>query len=670
MAARLLPDTAVRALGRWWNENAPACADGTPGAHTPCAAPRGREPAAACDPGGAGRGQAAGARRSCASRWCERPASSSQDVPQLLYSALVVVGGDRAVQVQRATVDDGMKLMSAAAACSRIGFTARLRGSRWRLTRSTMNRAEDVSFTNIMLGTEERHPVKRRELQRSAADVFQDLLGIPRLGTGRTRVTLDLMIPWIYARQRDLPNDYLGRQSKEQRIAVGRVLLGADDETVDALRQESGSKTKKWRSASNRVKKILRDREERELPSVEDLQRRAAQWTAQHHEVSATAQQAGAVLSRLHTELAALQQKVSAAAEVRQAARAAADERQRTARHLETAAGEARGRLAGLREAATDPSLCPQCVRALDLTGLSKDDCPVCRRFDPERQQGAEQFQRRMSEAQQAAERAREAACRAAQAADDARGRASDSDRAVVEAAAAAQVFARDVMEPQKKAVVEAEAAARELAARLEQNAEHLHELAELTELRERLPQLEKDKDAAEAAYTAARHDTDLMVKQGTDRWSNHLLQRMRACDPEITTASISLEDFTVTINGSAFDARGVAGHGMIRTNVSMLLALRDTAREVPAMPVPQFLIVDGPFTGLGSSREDQRTGTALLNGLTDLAASEDPSGSAGQVVIACTEPHGSLGSAEREIRSSLAEGAIPGLPPRHSSPA
>ncbi|MCQ9130288.1 hypothetical protein [Streptomyces hilarionis] len=34
MAASLLPDAAVWALGRWWNENASACADGTPGAHT------------------------------------------------------------------------------------------------------------------------------------------------------------------------------------------------------------------------------------------------------------------------------------------------------------------------------------------------------------------------------------------------------------------------------------------------------------------------------------------------------------------------------------------------------------------------------------------------------------------------------------------------------------
>lgn len=33
MAARLLPDTLVRALGRWWDENARIYADGTPGAH-------------------------------------------------------------------------------------------------------------------------------------------------------------------------------------------------------------------------------------------------------------------------------------------------------------------------------------------------------------------------------------------------------------------------------------------------------------------------------------------------------------------------------------------------------------------------------------------------------------------------------------------------------------
>ncbi|MFE6337991.1 hypothetical protein ACFVOK_32970 [Streptomyces sp. NPDC057798] len=34
MAARLLPEAVVRALGRWWETNAAAYADGTPGAHT------------------------------------------------------------------------------------------------------------------------------------------------------------------------------------------------------------------------------------------------------------------------------------------------------------------------------------------------------------------------------------------------------------------------------------------------------------------------------------------------------------------------------------------------------------------------------------------------------------------------------------------------------------
>ncbi|MEV0280148.1 hypothetical protein AB0I22_27675 [Streptomyces sp. NPDC050610] len=223
----------------------------------------------------------------------------------------------------------------------------------------------------------------------------------------------------------------------------------------------------------------------------------------------------------------------------------------------------------------------------------------------------------------------------------------------MVEASAAAQAFAQDVIAPQQQVMVEAEAVAREPASRLEQNAEHLRELAELTELREQLPQLEKDKETAGAAYTAARQDTDLMVKQATDRWSDHLLRRMRDCDPEVTTASVSPDDFSVTVNGGAFDSRVVAGHGRARTNISVLLALRDTAREVPAMPVPQFLIVDGPFTGLGSSPKDQRTGGALLNGLTDLATSEHPAGSGGQVIIACTELRGSPGPAVREIRTA-----------------
>lgn len=140
---------------------------------------------------------------------------------------------------------DGMKLMRAAAACARVGFAARIGASRWRITRSTTHPKDDVAFTNVTTGVEEQHPVKGSESRRSAADVFQDLLGIPRLGTGRTRVTLDLLQPWIYARQASLPTYYLGGQGKEQRVAVRRVLLGADDETVDALRQDSTDKSKK-----------------------------------------------------------------------------------------------------------------------------------------------------------------------------------------------------------------------------------------------------------------------------------------------------------------------------------------------------------------------------------------------------------------------------------------
>jgi len=565
---------------------------------------------------------------------------------------------------------EGVKLMPAAAECEALGFTARFGDTKWRITRNPADLKQDIVFTHVTTGVDERHPVKRTQSRRSASDVFQDLMGIPRLGAGRTRVTLELLLPWLYADQRSLSNHYLGGQSKEQRIAVGRVLLGAVDETVDALRQEAANKSKEWNSARNRVKRILRAREERELPSAEDLQQRATQWTAQRQEASERVERSREVLSRRHAELADLQQKATVAEQTRQSVRAAADERERTARLLERSEAEARGRLAGLREAVLDPSLCPRCTQPLDPTGLAPDDCRVCRKHDPKRLQREEESKRRLAEAQQAAERAGEAARRAAQAAEDARARVADADLAFVEASAAVQTFLQDVIAPQQKEVLEAEAAVRELTARLEQNAEHLRELAELTEERARLPQLEREKDAAEAAYAEARHDTDLMVKQGTARWSDHLLRRMQACDPEVTTATISPDDFSVTVNGGAFDSGVVAGHGRIRINITVLLAPGDAARGAPAMPVPQFLIVDGPFTGLGSSPNDQRTQAALLDGLTDLAVSEHPSGTAGQVIIACTELPLAQGGAVREIRTSLAEGAIPGLPPRQATTA
>ncbi|MFJ3086710.1 hypothetical protein [Streptomyces sp. NPDC086838] len=110
---------------------------------------------------------------------------------------------------------------------------------------------------------------------------------------------------------------------------------------------------------------------------------------------------------------------------------------------------------------------------------------------------------------------------------------------------------------------------------------------------------------------------------------------------PEVHTVSISPEGFSVTSNGKSFDALVVAGHGMTRANACVLLALRDTAREVPAVPMPQSLIVDGPFTGLAEVSVDRRSGNALLHGLTDLATAEDPSGAGEQVIISCNERAG-----------------------------
>ncbi|MGX9923551.1 AAA family ATPase [Streptomyces sp. NPDC002248] len=555
------------------------------------------------------------------------------------------------------------KLQKAASACGSVGFVARIDGVRWRITRSTAPGAKEVCFARGSI--EEFHPVKGSATSRSAADVFQDLLGVPRLGSGKTRVTMDLLLPWLYAGQGDLGTYYLSQQSSEARIAVCRVLLGANDAGVEELRQRFAEKERAWSKARNKVRKILREREERDLPTVEELQRRDAQWRQQQEQKALEAQEAGKVLSEMHGELAALQKRTAVAQEAQRAARSAADDRERTARELAHAAGRARGRLEAAREAAADPTTCHECSRPLDLAGLAEDDCPVCRRPDPGRLHRGGANEQRIAKAREAVERADAAAGRAGRAAEDARGRAADADRVVIEAAAAARAFAEDVIAPQQRKVTDLEAAVRELAARLEQNADHLREVAELTALREQLPGLETEKAEAEASYAAARQDTDAMVKSGTDRWSGHLLRRLQACAPGITSASISPDDFSVTVNGEGFDGRGVAGHNRARTNISVLLSLRDTAWEVPAMPVPQFLMVDGPFTGLSDSPEDQRTGQALLDGFTDLATRENPSGAEGQAIIACHRVHGTPGPAVREIPSTYTHSLIPGLPPR-----
>ncbi|MFF4768783.1 hypothetical protein ACFY1V_19960 [Streptomyces sp. NPDC001255] len=59
------------------------------------------------------------------------------------------------------------------------------------------------------------------------------------------------------------------------------------------------------------MRKILRERKERDLPTVEELQRQDAQWRQQQEQKAQEAQEAEKVLSEMHGELAALQAAVA-----------------------------------------------------------------------------------------------------------------------------------------------------------------------------------------------------------------------------------------------------------------------------------------------------------------------------------------------------------------------
>ncbi|MCX4967252.1 hypothetical protein OHA98_21280 [Streptomyces sp. NBC_00654] len=58
---------------------------------------------------------------------------------------------------------------------------------------------------------------------------------------------------------------------------------------------------------------------------------------------------------------------------------------------------------------------------------------------------------------------------------------------------------------------------------------------------------------------------------------------------PEITAVSIDLSDFSVTLNGSTFDARAVAGHGMTRTSISSAFGRSRPATPLSWISPPSF---------------------------------------------------------------------------------
>ncbi|MFC1421293.1 hypothetical protein [Streptacidiphilus cavernicola] len=558
-----------------------------------------------------------------------------------------------------------VKVMPAVRSCACVRVVFRIDDVRWQVTRSTQSTGGEVEFVNLSDAGRPAVPVPvtGKNGQQSAAEFFQELLGIPLLGHAAGRLGMTQLLPWMYLRQATLTTQYLGGLSSAQRRLAGRTLLGAHDAAVERLREIHAAKKQAWQTSKGLLDKLNAARAERDLPDHTDLDTTHAQWTAQHTERTQQTREAGALLRRLAAQHQALVDKAKQCGPAQDAARRAADESEKTLRAMVGAEREAAGRLSALREVAGEPTGCPQCGKALVLEGLAPDQCPVCKEPDADRTQRARAAAARITSASRTLDQAVAASRRATETAAGARARAAEADLAVRSAYAAAEEFENSTVAPQRARVLELEAQSRELAARLEQLVEHLKELAVIKELTRDLPALDEARKAAKQEWEVAEKDVDVHVKLLTERWSSFFLARMQSCDPRVRSAFIDPEDFSSNVDGHDFDSQVVAGARLGIINMNAALSLRDVGREVPSMLVPQFLAIDSPLSGLGSHGEDARIAANVMRMLSEAAITCDRQGRPPQLIIAVNDPQAQPATGVREIHISKASGFIPGLP-------
>lgn len=558
----------------------------------------------------------------------------------------------------------GMKIMPAVQSYQQVRLTFRVDAVRWRATRSAQHSGGSVEFEN--LSDSNQRPVqcpvsggKNGEL--SAAEFVQDLLGIPRVGTGASRLGMEQVLPWLYLRQATIATSYLAGNSATQRKLTGRTLLGAHDAQVEMLRARAADTRKRWNATKALLEKLTAARKDQGLAEHEDLQAIHAKWTAQHSETAQAARKGSDELGRLNSQKQALESQVKGAEAAQKAARDSADSAEKDARICSRAEGEAEGLLKAWRERAAGPTACPQCHQRLVTEGLAEDVCPTCKETDPGRAGRGRAQADRVTEASQQLDHARAALRRSDDAAAAARLKAFEADQAVREAHTRTAHFVESSLEPQRKKVADLEAAARELAARLEQLAEHLKETDVLGNLKRDLKRYAGEKDSAKEEFEAAEKDVDEHVKALVTRWSHFFEVRMKATDPRVRSASIAPEDFSPVVNGRPFDAQAVAGAVLTSINVNAALSLRDLAREVPAVVLPGFLMIDSPLSGLGTHGHDQKVGELLLQSLTDSANRPDDRGEVQQIIAAVNAPLPAPVSGVREIVVDKDKRYIPG---------
>ncbi|MGX5397150.1 hypothetical protein ACWLMY_35480 [Streptomyces anulatus] len=193
----------------------------------------------------------------------------------------------------------------------------------------------------------------------------------------------------------------------------------------------------------------------------------------------------------------------------------------------------------------------------------------------------------------------------------------------------------REKTAPVRALVRALEKRAETLSGELIQLAKRLEELAVIVRLEKDLLECHRAMKAAERERDAARAERQERRTNITAQWARHVLARLKAILPDTREISIDPHDYSITVDGKAFDEISVAGGPKTALNVAVLLSLQDLARTMPGILIPPVMIIDAPLTGFSSEGLDHDTSRRMMDQILGAAQSSTADGLTSQVITA-----------------------------------
>ncbi len=519
-------------------------------------------------------------------------------------------------------------------ACDYIRLIFRVGGVRWSAVRAGGRgaRGTTVVFRNL---SDQSEPVELRvkpdkASQQSASDFTLGLLGIPLLKSGGATLNLDQVRSTFCARQENIATRYLNGLTTKERTFTLDVLFRVRDEELDRLESVFHRAEREHAEIRTTLNRFVKARQNAGLESPEAVRGEQERKRQEHGELIAQAHAAQSELNGLETAQSALDKAEEQAST---AYEATARQLRATRQALEQAAaglGAAEGYLKGLLLRVHADGHCPRCDLALPQR--QEGHCPVCDQVTAAA--AGTDWPGLLLDARKSVEAAERARARCRIAVEQAE-KKTQAAWAVLGEARKRSAAHRERVAPVRARVRALEKQAEALSGELIQLAKRLEELAvivrlegDLLECHRALKEAERERDAARAERQERRTDI-------TALWSRHVLARLQAILPDTREISIDPHDYSITVDGKAFDEISVAGGPKTALNVAVLLSLQDLARSVPGILVPPLVIIDAPLTGFSSEGLDHETSRRMMEQILGAAETASADGLTSQVITA-----------------------------------